>query len=107
MVPLALIAFFSARATWNIYLKDRDSVVELQTSQERLAKLEGRQAELSVATAKLSSESGIEGEIRDRYQMARQGEKEVVIVENPSSNQATLIVKKGFFQKIIDFFMKR
>lgn len=107
LVPLAIIVVLLVRGTWNIYLKDRDSVAQLIAAQERLAKLESRQEQLSVATVKLSSDAGVESEIRDRFQMAKKGEKEIVIVENSAAGEQKVPVKKSFFQRIFDFFTTR
>ena len=107
LFPLAVIFFFLARGTWNIYLKDKASVAELRSSKERLARLQDRQDKLSTATQKLSTESGIESEIRDRFQMAKPGEREIVIVESSPEQNQTAAVSRSFLQKIIDFFTIR
>ncbi len=107
LFPLAIIFFFVARGTWNIYLKESVSVAESRLSKERLARLQDRQDKLSVATQKLGTESGIESEIRDRFQMARPGEREIVIVESPTEQNQTAAVSRSFLQKIIDFFTIR
>ncbi|MDO8590900.1 MAG: septum formation initiator family protein [bacterium] len=107
LLPLAIIFFFLIRGTWNIYLKDRASVAELISSQERLAKLQDRQATLMAATKKLSTESGIESEIRDRFQMAKEGEREVVIVDSSTEQIQRLSAPRNFLQKILDFFTIR
>lgn len=107
LIPLSVVVFFLVRGTWNIYLKNQASIDELVGAQERLTKLQGRESSLALATARLSTDVGIEGEIRDRFQMARAGEKEVVIVDSSFAVQEKKPLSKGFLQKIFDFFTMR
>ena len=107
LLLLAGVLFFLVRGVWSIYLKERVSVSELKLAQERLLKLEGRQKALAAATEKLSTESGIEYEIRDRLQMAKAGEKQIVIVDSPSAASQITPAPRSFLQKIINFFTIR
>jgi cell division protein FtsB len=101
LIVLAVILFFLARGVWNIYQKDRAS------SEERLAKLQERQTALESATRKLSTESGIESEIRDRFQMVKTGEREIVIVDDVEKQNQITPAPRNFLQKIWDFFTIR
>ncbi|MDO8482592.1 MAG: septum formation initiator family protein [bacterium] len=107
LLPLAIILFFLIRGTWNIYIKNRDSGIELRLAEERLARLEGRQSKLAAGIERLSTESGIEGEIRDRFQMAKDGERAIVIVEEPKKIADLPLPEKNFLQKIWNFFTIR
>ncbi len=107
LVPLAIILFFLVRGVWNTYRRDRESVELLQVSEERLIRLKGRETQLSAATVKLSTESGIEEEIRDRLQMAKDGEREIVIVDNGDTSRSVASSSPTFLQKIWNFFTIR
>ena len=105
LIPFTILLLFLMRGTWNIYEKNRSSSVELNASNDRLVKLQGRQTELNGMIGKLNTESGVEGEIRDRFQMAKAGEQEVVIVEpDKNQNSTTTSSEPGFLQKIWNFF---
>ena len=97
IVLLALI--FS---TVKVYKKSRLSAEKSKEIKEELASLEKRNAELAAEAARLESESGREGEIRKRFDVAKPGEKIIVIVdkigEDVKINGAD--VKIGFFSKI-------
>jgi len=56
---------------------------------EELARLTERAAVLEADVAHLLSERGIEEEIRDRYQVAKEGEHVVVILDDTSGGAAT------------------
>ena len=85
-----------------VYKKSRLSVKKFQEIKEEMAGLEKRNAELAAEAARLESESGREGEIRKRFDVAKPGEKIIVIVdkigEDVKINGAD--VKIGFFSKI-------
>ena len=81
IVLLALI--FS---TVKVYKKSRLSVKKFQEIKEEMAGLEKRNAELAAEAARLESESGREGEIRKRFDVAKPGEKIIVIVDKNSED---------------------
>lgn len=107
LLPLAVILLFLAQGTWNLYVKNRDSGLQLRLAQERLSRLEERQRALSTGIERLKTESGIEAEIRDRFQMAKEGEKAVVIVDSSSKPVQLELSEEGFLQKIWNFFTIR
>ncbi|MSR78777.1 MAG: hypothetical protein EXS59_01365 [Candidatus Taylorbacteria bacterium] len=108
LIPMAIFIVFLARSTWDLYLKRKVSVSDLNLASERLARLDDRKDKLASAINSLQTETGIEGEIRDRLQRAREGEKEVVIVDGESvTKKIEFDSKSGFLQKIWDFFTIR
>ena len=96
IVLLALI--FS---TVKVYKKSRLSADKSKEIKEELASLEKRNAELAAEAARLESESGREEEIRKRVDVAKPGEKILVIVdkigEDVNINGAEN--KGGFFSR--------
>jgi cell division protein FtsB len=81
IVLLALI--FS---TVKVYKKSRISADKAEEIKEEMAKLEKRNAELAAEAARLESESGEDGEIRKRFDVAKPGEKILVIVDKNSED---------------------
>ena len=69
-----------------VYKKSRISVQKFQEIKEERAGLEKRNAELAAEAARLESESGREGEIRTRFDVAKPGEKIIVIVDKNSED---------------------
>jgi cell division protein FtsB len=105
LIPLAVILIFVVRGTWAIYLKDLGSSAELNLAEERLARLRDREANISGMIDKLSTESGVESEIRDRFQMAKDGEQEIVILDaQKTPSVGATPSKPNFLQKIWNFF---
>ena len=97
IVLLALI--FS---TVKVYKKSRLSADKSKEIKEELASLEKRNAELAAEAARLESESGREGEIRKRFDVAKPGEKIIVIVDKNSEDVKINGAenKGGFFSRI-------
>ena len=67
--------------TVKVYKKSRISADKSEEIKEEMAKLEKRNAELAAEAARLESESGREEEIRKRFDVAKPGEKILVIVD--------------------------
>lgn len=98
-VIVLLAVIFS---TVNIYKKSRISAARHEEIKKEMAELEKRNAELEANVAKLESESGQEGEIRKRFDVAKPGEKILVIVDKNSEDVKINGEenKIGFFSRI-------
>ncbi len=107
LVPLILIFLFLARGTWNVYLKDRASGDALRLTEDRLARAKAAEAQISGAIGRLQTATGIESEIRDKLQMGKEGEQEVVILDNTRSTTSAVSESPGILQKIWNFFTIR
>jgi len=69
-----------------VYKKSRLSADKSKEIKEELASLEKRNAELAAEAARLESESGREREIRKRFDVAKPGEKILIIVDKDSED---------------------
>ena len=83
---VALGFFFVAHSAWGMYQKSRDAGDKRDAALERLTELEARERELSSDIARLSTNRGVEEEIRDRFMVAKDGEK-VIIVSDPEEEK--------------------
>ena len=88
--------------TVKVYRKSEIGAVKSKEIKEEIIKLEKRNAELGAEVARLESESGKEGEIRKRFDVAKPGEKIIVIVDKNSEDVKTNgeINNVGFFSLI-------
>lgn len=110
--PLALIVFFCVLAFFGYKIIDL-----LQTNSETNEKkeqilnqidaLQKKEKMISSDLAKLETEEGKEEVIRDKYQVAKEGEKMVTIVEDTSVNsQDEEKIKHGFWNWLKKVFSK-
>lgn len=88
IVFLAILLAFTARAAWGIYEKDRASAERLAQAQANVAKLQGQQASLEGRIAYLSTDQGVEAELREKYRAVKDGESVAVVVDPASSSAA-------------------
>lgn len=107
LIPLLVLFVLLANSTWNVYQKNKLILSDLKIAESKLTKANERRDELASAAKSLETDRGIEGEIRDRLQMVKEGEKELVIVEEAENPDQFVSTEKTILQKIIDFFTIR
>jgi len=81
VVILLLLVLFVGRSVWGVYQKNKIASYHYNQSQENLEELRARQVEISSSVERLSSERGIEEEIRRTLPVAREGEGVIVILD--------------------------
>lgn len=91
-----------ARSVWNIYEKQATADTSRLAAVRRLRELEARKTELEKELSRLSTERGIEEELREKFPVAKEGENVVVIVDEPAESASLegSTSKPSFF----DFF---
>lgn len=108
IVFLIIVVFVLARAGFNIWSKVETSANQLGQAEASLARVTERQIEMSRKVEYLSTDQGIEAEIRTKYHAVKDGEQVAVIVddsqksdsvENASSTADT--DSPGFLKKIL------
>lgn len=81
-VILVLLIVWAAFAVVGAYRKDRDATMMRDQSARELDDLNAKKIELGNHIQNLSTERGIEAEIRNRYRVERPGENLVIVVDN-------------------------
>lgn len=101
-ILLALILLIG-RATWSVYKKEQGSGQNLHRATAELAALEAREKNLTEKIRRLKTPEGVEAEIREQFQVAKPGERMVVVVEdkNPPKEEE---VKHSLVSRFFDFF---
>jgi uncharacterized protein YlxW (UPF0749 family) len=98
---LLLLLAFMVKPVWNAYSKYSESRKNAEAAGVRLENMQKRQAELSQKIDSLGTERGLEEEIVDRFNVAREGENVVVIVERRESEEVVEDDRKsGIFSSI-------
>jgi cell division protein FtsB len=82
-VGLLVLIAIALRGVWGVYHKEKESRELKIEAQAKLSDLQKREGELRADIAGLRSDRGIEAELRERYDLAAEGEGVVVIVEPP------------------------
>jgi hypothetical protein len=80
------LAILSAHAAWDMYAKFGIASRADEASKTELAQLKGQYANVSQAVENLSTPRGEEGEIRERFGVAKPGEGAIQIVRTSTSS---------------------
>ncbi|MEN9524373.1 MAG: hypothetical protein RL536_442 [Candidatus Parcubacteria bacterium] len=93
LVLLLVLVYVLGRAVLNIYHKADTSESRLAQAQMELSKLGERKNVLTNKVSQLSTEQGIEAEVRTKFHAVKEGESVAVIIDglqSVSANSATL-----------------
>jgi len=79
---LLVLAFFMLLSAYNRYLIAREMADRRSSVESEIHSLEDRRASLESEVKYLSNERGIEAEMRRQFDIAREGEQVVIILED-------------------------
>ena len=94
IIVAAAVLLFVARGAWGMYQKNLEATEKRNITEEHLSELKQREAELSGDILNLSTDRGVEGEIRDRFMVAKDGEN-VMIVTDPDAQKVHTVIVSG------------
>ncbi len=109
LAALLIIAVVSIISTIKMYFKSRKAVLKNDIVKTETIELEIRKNELEKEVVRLRTESGIEKEIRKKFNVAKPGEEVLVIVDKISKGNkidsdkkksGTFLNLSGFFREI-------
>ena len=103
---LFVLAILLSMSVFERYKAERETAAKRAERAAELAELESRAAVLDAHVQRLQSDRGIEEEIRDRFEVARQGEEVVVIVgaaDEPEDTTTPVHTEEvpGFFSRLL------
>lgn len=92
---LLVLAVVSVRAAWNMY----QTFVQASTGEGetvlQLAALKEQEAGVEASIERLSTERGLEAEVRERYGLGKPGESKIAIVRDAGAGSGTDTTHKG------------
>lgn len=91
IIVLIIILFFLARSTYNLYKKNAESSANLARVNASLIETQNRYKSLSEENQRLQTTEGREEEIRHKFQVSKEGEKVIVVIDdqNTAENATT------------------
>lgn len=101
---LLLALVFFIKSSIGAFENEKKSRANLQNAQDELAALQARQALLEGKIKRFQTPEGIEAEIREQFQVAKPGEKMVVVVEEKSAAENGSEPKQSFISRFFDLF---
>lgn len=84
-----LLAIFMSVSTYSRFIVERDMAQKLQDHENTLNALKQRAQVLGTKVDHLENERGIEEELRNRFDVAKEGEKVVVILDDKNTTAST------------------
>lgn len=81
ILVLFVLLIMMLRGTFNIYRKEKESRIELQRIEAQKLELEGRFNDIKSKAEHIQADVGIEEEIRKKFDVVKDGEGVIVIVE--------------------------
>ena len=101
LVLLGVVVLLFIYSVWGAYQKETETKEKWKAREEVLTELEGRESELEEEIDRLNTEKGIEAEIRSKFEVAKEGEEVIVIVEPPEEEVSSAPrEEKGFFKRL-------
>lgn len=83
---LLMIIFLLSYSVWGIYQKERETQIRKTQRAQVLTEVKERERVLEEEIERLSTQRGVEEEIRSKFDVARVGERILVIVDAPEEN---------------------
>ena len=99
IVALAGVAFIASRAAWGMYGKFAEAASARASADVQLRDLQERRQKIDAEVRALSSERGLEAQVRERYGLVRPGEGEINIIRQATSSEV-LKQNPGILQKL-------
>jgi cell division protein FtsB len=105
LIVLALLIATLGAAAWRLYGKAEEARLTHRGAAQALEELKARKMAVESSLSKLGTERGIEEEIRLRYQLAKPGEEQIVLVASQSqSAKNSLPETKNFWEVFVGWF---
>lgn len=105
LAVLLVSVIFLGRSTYDIYKKYRISSENYATVKKDYDNLKIRKEMLDSEVSRLKTDSGIEEEIRSKFNVAKPGETVVIVVNSSGSTSTdTTNLNKGFWSSFLKIF---
>ena len=109
LVILAVILVVVSKSTWSLYGKNKDAALNRARLERESKEIESRRLFLEKELARLKSPEGIEEMFRQKYNIKKEGEEVVVIIDkNDTSISSSRTLFPSWFGVVVnqvrDFF---
>lgn len=96
---LCVVILVLVYAAFGAYQKETETHKRWKERATVLDELRGREAALQAELERLDTDKGIESEIRNKFDVAKDGEQVIVIVDDGEDDKTPIVQKKkGFFE---------
>jgi len=105
LIFLLIIVLLVGKGVWSVYKTQKISLENKQSSEKEYQELERRNNLIVSDLALLETDRGVEMEIRDKFQVVKEGEQLAVIIDSNEEEENNLVDKQeeNFWMKIFNF----
>lgn len=82
---LCILVVIVAKETWDLYTKEQHARELLENAEARQESLGEREAFLTSELSSLNDAEGVEGELRERFGIAKPGEKVIMLIDEEAT----------------------
>lgn len=101
---LLILTALLLRGVWGVYEKARYAKENRERAEQELHELTERREVLQEEITRLNTKRGLEEELRQKFDVGREGEQLVVLVDPPESDTPQEEPRKTLWQRIVGFF---
>jgi len=100
---LTLIIIALAGSIFRLYKKERQVGSERAILLEEVERLRARQEELLAEVEKLTTERGVEEELREKFNVVKPGEKVISLVANETPTSSPSLPPTSWWQRVAEW----
>lgn len=99
IIALVVLFLFLAKGVWGVYDKKMRSAENLDKAEQELTELQNRENALGADIDRINTRHGIESEIVTKYNVAKEGEQVVHILDEQDAEVEVKVEEKGFWAR--------
>ncbi len=106
LIVLLIPVAYCMMVAWHAYLKEREAHANMLAATAELERLKEREATLDKEIERLSSERGVEEELREKYEVGKPGERMIVLIDKDKEQKdvSPPIKEKNFLGRLWEKF---
>lgn len=104
VLVLLLVTAVLSHAAWGMYTKMAEASQGQEEAESQLASLQAQQEGVSNTLGELSTQRGVETQMRERYGVAKPGEGEIDIVADEHASTTATTTPESWWQRLFKVF---
>ena len=101
---LFVFVLYASFSTFRVYKKQKESEYLRGVVEKKVYELEAKDRQINEKIQDLDTDQGLEREIRGKFNVAKDDENMVIILENEEATTTDIRKPMSFWQKVLGFF---
>lgn len=103
LLGLAVLVVLVMSSAWSMFQKKESTQRTVERLQAEEQELEERRDIVSNAALDISTERGLESEIREKFSVAKEGERVIVLIDDEDQPASTTDQEENWWQSIVGY----